>query len=290
MSTPFSPRHSGPQQTEPAAASRPAATVEAMPDPWGVRRAENLLTSLEGIISARVVTTPLGEVSEIHVLAQAGLTPKQIVRNVESALLAQLGLKVDHRKISIAQTADVRPLDAGAGAMGQPHPQPQQVQGQPAQMQAPSHQQQQQGGYGQHSPSGAHAAVGIPPRAVLFEGMTVAPARRPHRVGMVVTLSFNGQTESAEEESADTPRARVEAAARAAVQVLDRLLPDHSVALEGARIVDAFERQWVFAGVQGLGGREPLLLAGTGEIKESAERAAVFAVLDATNRWVEARR
>ena len=291
MSTPFSPRHSGPQQTEPAAGARPA-TIDAMPDPWGVRRAENLLTSLEGIISARVVTTPLGEVSEIHVLAQAGLTPKQIVRNVESALLAQLGLKVDHRKISIAQTADVRPLDAAAGAAPAPaqpmavHPSAHQPQPQPQQPQQPV----AQSGYSPHPGSGAHAAVGVPPRAVLFEGMTVAPARRPHRVGMVVTLSFGGQTESAEEESADTPRARVEAAARAAVQVLDRLLPDHSVALEGARIVDAFERQWVFAGVQGLGGREPLLLAGTGEIKESAERAAVFAVLDATNRWVEARR
>jgi hypothetical protein len=279
LSTPFSPRHSGPQQTEPSGAARPAATIDAMPDPWGVRRAENLLTSLEGIISARVVTTPLGEVSEIHVLAQAGLTPKQIVRNVESALLAQLGLKVDHRKISIAQTADVRPLEAGA-AQQQP------VAMHPAAAPPPAQQPQYTG----HPGSGAHAAVGVPPRAVLFEGMTVAPARRPHRVGMVVTLSFGGQTESAEEESADTPRARVEAAARAAVQVLDRLLPEHSVALEGARIVDAFERQWVFAGVQGLGGREPLLLAGTGEIKESAERAAVFAVLDATNRWVEARR
>src|SRR4051812_13047209 len=64
---------------------------DAIPDPWGVRRAENLLTSLEGILSARVVTTPLGEVSEVHVLAQAGLAPKQLVRNIESALLAQLG-------------------------------------------------------------------------------------------------------------------------------------------------------------------------------------------------------
>lgn len=280
MSTPFSPRQSGPQQTESPPGRSASAAVDAMPDPWGVRRAENLLTSLEGIISARVVTTPLGEVSEIHVLAAAGLTPKQIVRNVESALLAQLGLKVDHRKISIAQTADVRPLDSGASAAVPPAPV--YPAGTPAQ--APT------AAYAGHPVSGAYAAPGVPPRMVLFEGMTVAQARRPHRVGMVVTLSFGGQTESAEEESADTPRARVEAAARAAVQVLDRLLPDHSVALEGARIVDAFDRQWVFAGVQGLGGREPLLLAGTGEIKESAERAAVFAVLDATNRWVEARR
>ena len=85
---------------------------DGAPDPWGVRRAENLLTSLEGILSARVVTTPLGEVSEVHILAQAGLQPKQLVRNIEIALLAQLGLKVDHRKISIAQTADVKPIEA----------------------------------------------------------------------------------------------------------------------------------------------------------------------------------
>src|SRR4051812_44763427 len=80
MSEPFSPRQSPP-------AGRPAA-AESIPDPWGVRRAENLLTSLEGILSARVVTTPLGEVSEVHVLAQSGLAPKQLVRNIESALLA----------------------------------------------------------------------------------------------------------------------------------------------------------------------------------------------------------
>src|ERR687891_2752338 len=85
---------------------------DAIPDPWGVRRAENLLTSLEGILSARVVTTPLGDVSEVHILAQAGLQPKQLVRNIESALLAQLGVKGDHPKISIAQTAGGRAVEA----------------------------------------------------------------------------------------------------------------------------------------------------------------------------------
>jgi hypothetical protein len=239
-----------------AAGGRPSdpgrpSPAEAMPDPWGVRRAENLLTSLEGILSARVVTTPLGEVSEVHVLASSGLAPKQIVRNIESALLAQLGLKIDHRKISIAQTADVRPIEALE--------------------QAAVRERALQ-------------------RAVLFENLSVAPGRRPHRIMISVTLSYRGQTESAEEESSDTPRSRVEAAAKAAVTVLDRLLTDHSVALEGAKIVDAFDREFAFVAVQGLGGRETRLLTGTAQIKESAERAAVFAVLDATNRWTEARR
>jgi hypothetical protein len=97
-------------------------------------------------------------------------------------------------------------------------------------------------------------------------------------------------TDSAEEETSDTPRSRVEGAAKAAVAVIDRLLATSSIALEGAKIVDAFDRDFAFVAVQGLGGRETLLLTGTAEIKESAERAAVFAVLDATNRWTEARR
>jgi hypothetical protein len=218
-----------------------------------VRRAENLLTSLEGILSARVVTTPLGEVSEVHVLAQSGLQPKQLVRNIESALLAQLGLKVDHRKISVAQTADVKPIET---------------------LERETVREQ------------------VLRRSVLFENLTVAPGRRPHRIQITVTLSFRNMTETAEEESSDTPRSRVEAAAKAAVTVLDRLLADQaaSVVLEGAKIVEVFDREFAFVGVQGLGGRESLLLTGTAEIKESAERAAVFAVLDATNRWTEARR
>jgi hypothetical protein len=244
---------SGPLSPKPPSAptARPSGPAEAIPDPWGVRRAENLLTSLEGILSARVVTTPLGEVSEVHVLAQSGLSPKQLVRNIESALLAQLGLKIDHRKISIAQTADVKPIEALEKET---------------------------------------VREMVLQRAVLFENLTVAPGRRPHRILIVVTLSYRGQTESAEEESSDTPRNRVEAAAKAAVTVLDRLLADSSLALEGAKIVEAFDKEFAFVGVQGLGGRETLLLSGSAEIKESAERAAVFAVLDATNRWTEARR
>ena len=179
------------------------------------------------------------------------MPPKQLVRNIESALLAQLGLKIDHRKISIAQTADVRPIEA-----------------------------LEKGAVRERSMR----------RAALFESLLVAPGKRPHRVSIQVTLSFGEQQASEEEESSDTPRSKVEAAARAATTALDHLLSDHSVALEGAKVVEAFDREFVLVAVQGLGGREAVLLIGTAEIKESAERAAVFAVLDATNRWAEARR
>lgn len=236
------------RQPEGAGAARAA---DPMPDPWGVRRAENLLTTLEGVLSARVVTTPLGEVSEIHILAQAGLQPKQVVRNVESALLAHLGLKVDHRKISVAQTAEVKPLETLERAVVRER--------------------------------SMH-------RGVLFEDLTVRPGSRSMRVVLSVTLSIGGRQETADEEATDTPKGRVEGAARATLLVLERLMEKHSLAVESVQIVDAVDRSVVFVAVHGMGGRDAVMLTGTAEIRQSPERAGVFAVLDATNRWVDARR
>ncbi len=221
------------------------------PDPWGMKRVENLITALTGVLSARVVVTPLGEVSEVHVLTRSDIQPKQVVRNIESALMAQLGFKIDHRKISVAQTADVRPIEA------------------------------------LHEEAISERAKR---RVVVFRGLEVRPAERPQRVLVRVKLAFGEREAAAEEQGTDTVRNRVEAAARATATCLDELLPDNSIALEGASIIDAFERKFVLVAVHGLGGREAQLLTGTCEIRESAERSAVLAVLDATNRWVDARR
>ncbi|HKA59620.1 MAG TPA: hypothetical protein VKD28_13460 [Gemmatimonadales bacterium] len=221
------------------------------PDPWGMKRIENLITTLTGVLSARVVVTPLGEVSEVHVLTRAGVQPKQVVRNIESALMAQLGFKIDHRKISVAQTADVRPIEA-------------------LQEEAVSERSKR--------------------RVVVFKNLEVRPAERPQRVLVRVKLGFGEKEAQAEEVGTDTTRNRIEAAARATTTCLDDLLPDNSLALEGVTLIDAFDRKFVLVAVHGLGGREAQLLTGTCEIRESPERSAVLAVLDATNRWVDARR
>ena len=205
--------------------------VAEVQDPWGVRRAENLLTTLEGMLSARVVTTPLGEVSEVHVLAQSALQPKQVVRNIESALLAHLGFKVDHRKISIAQTADVKPLEALE-----------------------------------------RGRCGTGRSSARCSSRTSRSWRVAGRTGCTVqvSLSMDGQVEHAEEEAMDNIKGRVEAAAKAALSSVDRLLGDHSLALEGVRMVEEFDREFVFIVAQGLSGRETVLLTGTAEIRESA--------------------
>ena len=65
---------------------------------------EAVIRSLTNISSTRVVMTDDGTIREIHVLTDSSRAPKQLVRDVESALMAQFGLELDHKKVSIAQT------------------------------------------------------------------------------------------------------------------------------------------------------------------------------------------
>lgn len=220
------------------------------PDPWGVKRAENLLTSLQGILSARVVVSPIGEVTEIHVLTHGGTSPKQVVRNVESALLAQLGVKVDHRKISVAQTAEVKPIEAL-----------------------------------EESAIREEALH----RGVVFRNMEVLSGRS-QRVSIEVTLSAAGDEVTGTYETADTQKARLQGAARAAVGALDKVLPQGTLELEGVKLIDAFDTRFALVGVQVLEGRGSRLMTGTCQVQESQELAAVLAALDATNRWIDSRR
>src|SRR5262245_35551977 len=71
-----------------------------------IKRAEELLQTLPGVIAARIIAGDTGAVDEIHVLTTNEVTPKQTVRNIESALIAHLGMRVDHRKISVATSLE----------------------------------------------------------------------------------------------------------------------------------------------------------------------------------------
>ncbi len=84
----------------PAAVSAPVPAPTPAPFAAGtflLQRAEELLSSLPGVVSARIIADPAGAISEIHVLTTVDVAPKQTVRNIESALIAHLGVRVDHR-------------------------------------------------------------------------------------------------------------------------------------------------------------------------------------------------
>ena len=69
---------------------------------------EGMLSRLRGVVSARVVTDEHGEIVEIHVLADDSRHPKQLSRDIESAVFSEFSIRVDHRKISIAQIREAR--------------------------------------------------------------------------------------------------------------------------------------------------------------------------------------
>jgi|UniRef100_A0A7V3REY2 predicted DNA-binding transcriptional regulator len=72
-----------------------------------VKQAEELskvLSTLDGVMKAKVILDEeSGEPTEVHILAYGDKNPKQLVRDVETAILTVSGERIDRRIISIAQ-------------------------------------------------------------------------------------------------------------------------------------------------------------------------------------------
>ncbi len=71
---------------------------------------ERILCQIAEIDAARIVYNLDNEIDELHILASNAKGPRQIVRDVESVLMARFGIAVDHKKISIAQIGDIGPV------------------------------------------------------------------------------------------------------------------------------------------------------------------------------------
>lgn len=66
-------------------------------------RYRELLSNLTGVFAANVDIAEDGSIREIHILGSQSRNPKQIARDVQSALASAFDIRVDHRIISIAQ-------------------------------------------------------------------------------------------------------------------------------------------------------------------------------------------
>lgn len=64
---------------------------------------EDSLRAIPGVRAASVVTGPDARPTEVHVLANPGKPAKQVVRDVQSVAMAQFGLDIDHRIVSVVQ-------------------------------------------------------------------------------------------------------------------------------------------------------------------------------------------
>ena len=75
-------------------------TLRLLPD------LEDAIRQLTGVRAASVVTDGQANPTEVHVLASPGKPAKQLVRDVQSLAMAQFGIDIDHRIVSVVQIED----------------------------------------------------------------------------------------------------------------------------------------------------------------------------------------
>jgi len=233
-----------------------------------IKRAEELILTLPGVISARIIAGDSGAIDQIHVLTTSELTPKQMVRNIESALIAHLSMRIDHRKISVATTSETKPkLLEPEVKVQNPPPVAQREESQQPASQAPR--------------TGPFA------RRLYFEDVEVRGSRSKG-LSCRVTLRKGNSSFIGEALGIEGDRSRVELAARATLlAIADADNREGQLGVQGVKVFDAFDRTFVFVAVSVRSGRDNKVLTGSVEMRESAESAGVLAVLDATNRWIE---
>lgn len=224
--------------------------------PWHPENeVERLICSLAGIVSARVVANPLGRLDEIHILASPNVGAKQVVRNVQSALGAGLGMIVDRRIISVAQ---IRP-----DALG------------------PMEQLEDVEDVFDPPPD---AAAHNDPR-IVFLGFD--SRNRSHTDTECRVRIRKGDEEFAGAGAgAATPAGRAQAGARAVFAAVAAAFAAENVALESATLVETHGRRFVLVSARAFNGRESYPLTGVARLDRSPEEAAILASLQATNRWI----
>ena len=225
-----------------------------------IKRAEELILTLPGVVSAKILAGDNGTIEQIHVLTTQEVPAKQVVRNIESALVAHLSMRIDHRKISVAITSEPKQKRT-RDTIGE---------AERATLSATR-----------------ESGMGGARRRLYFEDVEVRGSRSKG-VSCRVTLRKGDASWTGESHGIEGDRSRLDLAARATVLAIAAAEgKEGQLAVEGVKVVEAFDRRYVFVAVTIRSGRDAKMLAGTCEITESAETASVLAVLNATNRWIE---
>jgi hypothetical protein len=226
--------------------------------PWHPENeVERLLCSLAGVVSTRVVANPLGRLEEIHVLASPILGAKQVVRNVQSALSAGLGIVVDRRIISVAQIRNdvVEPDDSAED--------------------------------GAATDRASSTTLSGESDAFRIVFMTWDARSRSHDDSECrVLVRRNGDEFSGAGSGAATSLGRAQAGARAVFAAVAAALDRETVALESASLVETHGQSFILVSARALAGRQTQRLTGIARLDRSPEEAAILASLQATNRWV----
>jgi hypothetical protein len=234
-------------------------------------RATALLRALTGIQDARIEADTAG-IRTIVVTADPGASTWEVTRNVQSALLASLGLAVERAVVQVRHSGHEAP--AGL-ATATPPP-------------------RAGGNGGGNGKSNGNGRMAVPaarslPRTVLVAEVAGAPTRGASiarleletrgegRLACRVVLVLGGRIAAGEAEGEDTTRGRQETAARAVIAAA----PAAGAELDGLRQVELTGRDYIMVAVRSWSGRELICRAGVATLEVSPEAAAARAALDA---------
>ena len=233
-------------------------------------------------IEYATITTDGEEIKEVHVVARTTRKPKQIVRDVESALKATLGRHVDHRVISVViEREDAAPTNATRAATPR----------------APAY---------EPAPEAPRTVVSEAPRSMSEPSERTAPRMRlaapptgGARVRFVsanlyvaglrtqaqVELTWRGMTRLG---SATGPSTRENAERLVASATLSALQPflgeERTLAVEDVARLRMGRRAVYVVSVKLLEQRSEKVLTGSCTLEQDAPQTVVFATLAAVNR------
>lgn len=206
--------------------------------------------------SARIVTDQEGGILEVHVIASTDRSPKQIARDVESMLVAKLGIRIDHRKISVAQVDDEGEA--------------------PVEGAEPAREAGEEPGGGE-LPSGD--------ARIEFIGVSVAQSHL--RAEARVELAMNDLTTVACATGADSSDSVHRIIAEATIQAVQQFFEDDSVfTVNSVEQVTVGGKPIIVVNVCHLAERQEKMLVGACPVNGDVTRAAALATLDAVNRFL----
>jgi hypothetical protein len=220
-------------------------------------RLEAELKKIAGVKNARIIGTDGPE--EIHVVATATRSPKQVVRDVQSLAAAGYGLPIDHRIVSVVQLEDAEP----------PAP-PSTIKLDPTPVEEP-------------------VTAGAPPRhddrRPVLERVVLGT--RGNAGWVEVGLKWPDGTETdGSGTSGPSRETRARGAAKAVVKALEPILGDRGVELELDQVIihrmDSADS--VFVRATFFEGGNAIPVVGSALVHDDVASAAVRALLHAVNR------
>lgn len=238
---------------------------------------EYLLTQVRGVEAVQVNEGDFGEIRAIKVLIDKNQSVRRMTRDIESALMSGLGISLNHRAINVVHGNGLaldntvsntqssipaeRPLSATLDEL------------QPA-----------------YSLPNFELESSHPSLAAQVERVRLASVRLKSDgelyCEVTVELERSGQRYSGQAQDADTPRGRLHAAGRAALEAFARTLDDEvALLLDGVHELAISDDPAILATVGMRRDRDRKEFQGIALVEGEPLEAAVRAVLDALNRF-----